>query len=528
MRRLATGLRINSAKDDAAGLAISQRMTTQVRGDAQAIRNMNDGVSMLQTAEAALGTLTDSIQRLRELAVQAANDTNSASDRAALQAEADQLIAEIDRVVRQTKFNGRAILDGRPGAGALSDDEAAVVLDLKGGWLAESERLIQTYYGLSGDGVAMDVTIESPGTAGGAAASVSGLTDAQGRMTELVLNIDLADYQAGGATFDRVIAHEMVHAIMGRTMSIAGLPLWFVEGTAELMAGAEDRLAQTIAGSSVAAVSARVEGLLDGDAWVGNSADYSAAYVAVRYLHDAIKTAGGAGIRDVMDYLSSNLGSTLDIALQNLPHGAYGSGTTTLHSDWDTATTGVDFINGFDLSNADVGAIGGADVDGGAVRNAEDVVPDGAFDDSPLQNFVLAFPEGGGITSSERITLQVGANSGNSLEVSMLSASITRLQLDDFSLATDAGHAINIASNALNAVTSAQAELGAVMNRLESTIRSTMTRRENISAARSRIRDADIASESATFTRDQILQQAATSILAQANVAPQAALRLLA
>lgn len=112
LERLSTGLRINSAKDDAAGLAISERFTTQIRGLNQAVRNANDGISLAQTAESALGELTNNLQRIRELAVQSANATNSSSDRAALDAEVQQRIAEIDRIASQTAFNGQKVLDG--------------------------------------------------------------------------------------------------------------------------------------------------------------------------------------------------------------------------------------------------------------------------------------------------------------------------------------------------------------------------------------------------------------------------------
>ncbi|HEX2796019.1 MAG TPA: flagellin domain-containing protein [Immundisolibacter sp.] len=112
LQRLSSGLRINSAKDDAAGLAISDRMTAQIRGLNQAVRNANDGISVAQVAEGALGEVTNALQRIRELAVQSANDTNSAADRTSLQAEVTQLVAEIDRIAGQTKFNGKALLDG--------------------------------------------------------------------------------------------------------------------------------------------------------------------------------------------------------------------------------------------------------------------------------------------------------------------------------------------------------------------------------------------------------------------------------
>ncbi|NCO15114.1 MAG: hypothetical protein GW898_12225, partial [Thiomicrospira sp.] len=119
MQRLSSGLRINSAKDDAAGLAISERFTTQIRGLNQAARNANDGISLSQTAEGALGEITSNLQRIRELAVQSANSTNSASDRLALDAEVQQRLAEIDRVSTQTSFNGQKILDGTFGNAAF-------------------------------------------------------------------------------------------------------------------------------------------------------------------------------------------------------------------------------------------------------------------------------------------------------------------------------------------------------------------------------------------------------------------------
>ncbi|MDH4046648.1 MAG: flagellin [Gammaproteobacteria bacterium] len=112
LERLSTGLRINSAKDDAAGLAISERFTTQIRGLDQAVRNASDGISLSQTAESALGELTNNLQRIRELAVQSSNATNSASDRAALNAEVLERIAEVDRIAKQTNFNGVKVLDG--------------------------------------------------------------------------------------------------------------------------------------------------------------------------------------------------------------------------------------------------------------------------------------------------------------------------------------------------------------------------------------------------------------------------------
>jgi flagellin len=175
MERLSSGVRINSARDDAAGLAISERMTSQIRGLNQATRNANDGISMLQTADGALASMTSSLQRIRELSIQAANSTNSASDKKALQEEANQLIQEIERISTTTTFNGDRIFDFT-GSSVLGDpDKLAVVYGLQNGWLEQAESQIQEYFGISGDGADMSIELTTfTDGAGGTAARVVG------------------------------------------------------------------------------------------------------------------------------------------------------------------------------------------------------------------------------------------------------------------------------------------------------------------------------------------------------------------
>ena len=141
LERLSSGLRINSAKDDAAGLAISERMTSQIRGLNQATRNANDGVSMLQTADGALSSISSSLQRVRELSVQAANSTNSLSDKKALQEETNQLIQEIDRVSSSTAFNNEKIFDFTSGSVIGDSNQLAVLYGLQNGWLEQAVRI---------------------------------------------------------------------------------------------------------------------------------------------------------------------------------------------------------------------------------------------------------------------------------------------------------------------------------------------------------------------------------------------------
>ena len=152
MERLSSGLRINSAKDDAAGLSISNGFTSQIRGTNQAIRNINDGISAVQTSDSALGSITNNLQRIRELSVQAASGTYSASDKKAIAAEVNVLIEEIDFVTSTTSFNGKNLFE----RGALPewvDEERQFNVDqLFGNWLAESERVIAEQYGLKADG----------------------------------------------------------------------------------------------------------------------------------------------------------------------------------------------------------------------------------------------------------------------------------------------------------------------------------------------------------------------------------------
>jgi len=164
LERLSTGLRINSAKDDAAGLAISERFTTQIRGINQAVRNASDGISLAQTSESALGELTNNLQRIRELAVQSVNATNSASDRAALNAEVTERIAEIDRIAKQTSFNGVKVLDGSFGTatfqvGANVGETIAVSLNTD-----VTASAIGTVNTVAGVAFAMS-TVTAPGTA---------------------------------------------------------------------------------------------------------------------------------------------------------------------------------------------------------------------------------------------------------------------------------------------------------------------------------------------------------------------------
>lgn len=545
-QRLSSGLRINSARDDAAGLAISTRFTTQIRGLDQAVRNANDGISMLQVAEGALGSVTDAMQRIRELAVQAVNSSNSDSDRQALQSEVDQLRSEIDRVGSQTRFNGQNVFASASRSVLGDSDQLAVIDGLRSGWLSQSESLIQDYFGLTadGDGISIELTSFTDG-ASGTAARVTGTTGGgSGKLNNVTLQIDMADFtppnlpDGGTEPFynDRIIAHEMVHAVMYRSVNMAsfvsaGNQQWFLEGAAELIHGADERVASSVGTLGVAGL-AGIADDLDG-VWGGSSDEYSAAFLAVRKLHDEIKAAGGEGIKDVMNYLTNNLNEGLDDAINSATKGSYTSADNFLNTAFDTANAQA-YIQGLvdngSLADSDTGAIGGANVDGGAVRTAQTVIANYATRNGAdqLAGFAETWEDAEvSVVASNKKDFQLGANVGEVVGVDIGAMNAAALDLGDLSLLDAANQVISKMDRALDYISTQRANIGAQLNRFESTIANLQTSSENLTASRSRILDADFAKETATLVKAQILQQAGVAITAQANALPQSALALL-
>jgi flagellin len=349
VQRLSSGMRINSAKDDAAGLAISERMTSQVRGLNQAVRNANDGISLAQTAEGALAEVSNNLQRIRELAVQSANATNSASDRAALDAEAQQLVSEIERVANQTAFNGTSLLDG-------SFANAAFQV-----------------------GANVNETI-----------TVTGIVDSNVASLGSVVKAQVTG--AAATAFTAVTAGDL-----------------------------------TINGTSVGGIAAA-----------------------------ASATERASQVRDAINSVAD---------------------TTGVYATNDTATTVT-------------------------LSSASNIVVAHAGATSTLAITGLAAATTNTATTTGFVGLSIGTVSGANLAIQSMDAALT-------------------------AVNDARASLGAVQNRFESTIANLSTTAENLSAARSRIQDADFAAETASMTRAQILQQAGTAMVAQANSLPQSVLSLL-
>ncbi|WP_256776980.1 MULTISPECIES: flagellin [unclassified Stenotrophomonas] len=357
IQRLSSGSRINSAKDDAAGLAISERFGTQIRGTDVAIRNANDGISLAQVAEGSLTEIGNNLQRVRELSVQASNATNSASDRKALQAEVTQLVSEIDRVAKQSDFNGTKLLDG-----------------------SFSSQLFQVGAN-AGQAIAIDKVVDAKANA------------------------------LGGAQFVTATAAAPTVAADG-TSTVAAFSLTSASGTVSF---AELKLTETTTAKAGQSLAAHI------NAKIGETGIYA----------EADATTGALTLTSVKDSV-----------------------------DKDGAVV--------QLSGTDITLAGNAAV--------------------PTKQF------------ADKI---------------------------DVSTVKGAQQALEIVDKALSSINNTRADLGAIQNRFTSVVANLQTSSENLSASRSRIKDTDFAKETAELTRTQILQQAGTAMLAQANQVPQNVLSLL-
>jgi flagellin len=321
---------------------------------------------------------------------------------------------------------------------------------------------------------------------------------------------------------DRIVAHEMTHAIMARSMNFSSLPQWFVEGTAELIHGADERLRGAVAGGGAAAV---VSGV------TSTTFSYEGGYAASRYLHDKLKEAGvEGGMKGLMTYLHEHQSANLDTALNAVTNGAIADSSAFLS---DFHTNGVDFINTkMNLTNADTGAIGGLDADGGPSRSARDVVSDVGFTDAdkPLQSFKFDFGDNddGATTGINRMQIQVGTGTSKDdlIELQFAAMNSTALGLSDLDMTNTATALLHI-DQAIGFVDKQRVVNGAASNRLDMAAANTQTTSINLAASQSRIQDVDYASTTATLTRSQILQQAASAMLTQANGQPSAVLALL-
>ena len=268
-----------------------------------------------------------------------------------------------------------------------------------------------------------------------------------------------------------------------------------------------------------------------GTTWDGSSAAYSAAYAGMRYLDEQIKASGGQGIKDITTYLAADPSRTLDQALQNASSGRF-SGVADFKADFQA--DGSAFIGSLlssgKLTDADTGALGGANAGGGPVRTAESVIPDTATrgGEDQLAGFTESWQKvamGNFKTATE--ALQVGSQAGQTLDIGTFAMNGAALDIMDVDVVNNPNQVIAKMDRALDYINSRRADLGAQLNRLDSVIANLSTNTESLTASRSRIQDTDFAAETASLTRGQIMQQAGTAMVAQASMTPQLVLQLL-
>ena len=447
LQRLSSGLRINSAKDDAAGLAIADRLTSQINGSTQAARNANDGISLAQTAEGDLNQVTSNLQRIRELAVQSANASNSAGDRASLQNEVSQLRSEIDRVAANSSFNGVKLLDGsftnqtfQVGANNTANDRITISS-------IASARIAALGASFSASTTSTAVT---------ATAFASGDLTINGVVVGASASDGVSSASAAGSALAKAnainAASTGVTAVANVNVKTGGAPAAGALASGDL----------TINGVNVGAVLAGTNPVTQG-ANVAAAIQAQSAATGVTATADA--TTGA---------LTLTAADGRNIAVGGTPNGASASGLTA-GTYAGTITLSSTQANGFSIAGT-----------------------------------------GPGITNSGLTSGPVAAT-----------ATGTAVSAIDVSTAAGAQTALASIDSALTSVNSSRAALGAYQNRFSSAVASLQTTTENLSASRSRIQDADFAAETASLTRGQILQQAGTAILAQANSLPNGVLSLL-
>jgi flagellin len=455
LQRLSSGLRINSAKDDAAGLAISERFTSQIRGLNQAVRNANDGISLAQTAEGALAESGNILQRIRELAVQSANATNSASDRQALQSEVSQLVSELDRIAAATEFNGQKLLDGTFGTAIFQVG-------------ANANQTIQATTANFRANNFGNYRVEGSGSNAGTEARLNGET----LTVTGSLGAESVTVEAGST------ARDVAEMVAGKANSTGVTAFALTEETATF----------DTAGAYV----------------VNVKSDNAEATKVAFTISDVEGADGLAGAITAFNDVASKTGVTARISED-------GSGIILRNS------TGNNIEVGETASNTNAGKLS---IGGTTLRSGAETAGD---PDAPLSGIVVT----GQVTFDSDKSFSVVGDAGETVTNATEASVLNSVNNMDVSSVEGANLALATVDAALNTVSNQRAKFGAIQSRFGSTIANLATNSENLSAARSRIRDADFAKETAELTRNQILQQAGTAMLAQANVAPQNVLTLL-
>lgn len=453
VERLSSGYRINRAADDAAGMAISQKMKTQIRGLDQASRNASDGISVIQTAEGALNEVESMLQRMRELSVQAVNETNTAEDREAIQLEIDNLSAEIDRISEDTEFNTKKLLNG-------DSDRKTYSSSTKVSIVSTSDAVTAKGYKITVTGVGQKEKITAPNEISDSVAPVSGKITINGETIEIEKGSSIAE----------------VYAQLRDLGSTVNVDIYTTDGAGD---------PSTVEQGAYLNFESKEAG--------------SARKVEVYCENDAL--ADFLGIDTILKADDDNAGKDAEVTLLTGEDDASAfSMTATVAADGNKVT--ISDKNGFEMTV---------------------MIDNNALDEEdPLEVDLTVLDAG-------PMVLQVGANEEQTVSISIPKVDAESLGIANVNVGNtnDAGQAISLFDKAINTVSSVRAKLGAYENRLEHTISNLDTSNENMTEALSRIEDLDMAEEMSNYTQLNVLSQAGTSMLAQANQMPQNILSLL-
>jgi flagellin len=575
LQRLSTGLRINSAKDDAAGMSIASRMTSQINGNNVAARNANDGISLAQTAEGGLNSATDLLQRMRDLAVQSANGSNSDQDRASIQSEVGQLKDEIDRVAKSTSFNGLNLLDGsftaqsfQVGANATSNDRiqidkiANLTTTALGTGLSGAASLTSgnVTAGLTAGDLTLNGVQVGASTAGGQAGQTSSSAYAVAQAINAAAGQSGVTAKANATVANAITttatAPTAAAAVAANTFSINGVAIGAIAaGTVADLTTNPPTAGGPSAVISQAANTAEAINKVSSQTGVAATVD-KAGKISLESLNGkdiTVKMIDPAATAAQVTAVTTNTGLTASTA---------GVVTTTTGPTAGAQAAGSFKINGVDIGAiADGGTVQGqganaaaainllsgktgvtatADAITGAVSltaaDGRDINVEDGTGTAAGSTGITAAKFSGSVTlsSSNANGIVVGGKKDDSAGLHAFeglkaadTTSTNSVSTVDVSTASGAQAALGTIDAALASVNSSKAALGAYQNRFSAVVSNLQATSENLSASRSRIQDADFASETANLTRGQILQQAGTAMLAQANSLPNGVLSLL-
>ena len=597
LSKVSSGMKINSAKDDASGYAISERMRVQIRSLDQANQNAQNASSLIKTAEGAVASTLDLVRTMKEKAINAATDTNTDQDRLTIQKELDQFIDQVDDNSLVT-FNGKILLDGSsmPYHKQNYTKEQNIVRGLNSAWISDALYAIKENYGIDFESGAggkagakyLDVKFYEDETSTTIASCGSSYKDetitlninvgaireleSQGQLGQdgafkILAKADILDDEGNvtgttdtlvynAQTLDRVIAHELTHGVMmNRFKNFSELPSWIVEGgTAELVHGADERVAASDSYlASADAFKAAVFDLPPGATGADAPHAYDGGYVAMRFMLATSNVNPSDGIKKFMEVMDR--GGTLNEAIHSSTNGIWGS-TDTLAAavvgelDYyvrqgvdngtyaNTTEAAEAFLKekcGIDTSNADTGSIGGSDAEGKLEKTGSSVIHEvgspvnwrmPSSTTSMIGGLEVRWPtdmavanQGGG-----SMVFHIGAKANDSFNVGFNDMRARSIGLydengDKLSVTTQAKAkaAIHTLDKIVELIGDQQANIGSMLQRLDYTSANLTTSSENVQAAESAIRDADMAKEMTNYTKNNVLLQAAQSMLAQAN-----------